>query len=157
MKDNISEETGNFLFSLIKNMKCRNILEIGTGIGSSTKIFAKANAKVTTIEISKDRAEKARKNLKGFKNIKLINKDALDAISSLKGKFDFIFIDASKNNYLSFLMLIEKNSLMNKNCVIVADNVVSHEEKVMDYLNYVNANYKSFLVKLGKGLEVSFK
>ena len=157
MKDNISKETGNFLFSLIKNMKCKNILEIGTGTGFSTKFLAKSNGNVITIEISKNRYEKARENLKEFKNIKLIKGDALKVLPKIKNKFDFVFIDASKNNYLNFLRLIEKNKLMKKNCIIVADNVISHEEKVIDYLDYTRKNYKSKLVNIGKGLEVSFK
>ena len=157
MKDNISKETGNFLFSLIKNMKCKNILEIGTGTGFSTKFLAKSNGNVITIEISKNRYEKAKENLKKFKNIKLIKGDALKALPKMRKKFDFIFIDASKNNYLNFLKLIEENKLMKKNCIIAADNVVSHEEKVRDYLEYIRKNYKSKFVNIGKGLEISFK
>ena len=49
--------------------------------------------------------------------------------------------------------LLEKN--MNKGCIILADNIISHSEKIDSYLTYVNKKYNSITLSIGSGLELT--
>ena len=57
-----------------------------------------------------------------------------------------VFIDAVKNQYLSYLKLVEENSLLNKKSIVVADNVLIYENEMKDYLDYVrnSGKYNSY-------------
>jgi predicted O-methyltransferase YrrM len=57
-----------------------------------------------------------------------------------------VFIDAIKEQYLSYLKLLEENDLLNKKSIIVADNVLLYEKEMKDYLEYVrnSGQYSSY-------------
>lgn len=57
-------------------------------------------------------------------------------------KFDFIFLDAEKNQYLLYLKLLEENNLLEKKVTIVADNVLIYKNEMRDYLEYVRNSGK---------------
>ncbi len=153
MEWNLDSESCKVLGKLCKGSK--RALEIGSAEGVSTKVLASNCLSVVTIEISLDRLEKAKKNLSEFSNVEFFLGDALEVLKDLEGEFDFVFIDAMKRQYLSYLKLIL--SKLTPDCVIVADNVISHSEKVQDYLEFVKANFDSETLEVGKGLEVSRK
>jgi len=160
---NIPAATGKFFYNLVLISKAKNILEIGTSNGYSTIWLAEAskqnNGKVTTIEISEKKVNMAKENFKRvkLKNIKIIQGDALKEIPKLKEKYDFMFIDAIKKDYIKYLKLNEKN--MKKGSIIVADNAIIFKEKMKHYLNYLknDKNYSSVLVPIGTGVEFSLK
>jgi len=161
---NVPADTGKFLHNLVIVSKAKNILEIGASNGYSTIWLAEAakqnKGKVTTIEISEEKVKLAKENFKRAnldKIIKIIKGDALQEIPKLNGKFDFIFIDAIKKDYISYLMLAEKK--LGKNAIVAADNAVIFKEKMRHYLNYLqnNKNYSSVLVPIGTGMEFSVK
>ena len=82
--------------------------------------------------------------------------DLLDEIKQNKReKFDFVFIDANKKEYISYFNLIDK--MISKNGIILADNILSHYEKVEDYVNnlFENKNYQSQIIELGTGMMLS--
>ena len=66
--------------------------------------------------------------------------------------FDFVFIDASKPEYLDYFLKLERK--ITKNAIILADNVTSHYKKVENFLNYVknNENYQCELLNFDGGL-----
>ena len=73
---------------------------------------------IDTIELDQERAEEAKINIDSLNlsnKINLIIGDALDVMPNLKGKYDMIFIDASKSKYPKFLEysleLLNKNGL----------------------------------------------
>ncbi len=155
---NIREQTAKFLYSFIKAKVPKNILEIGTSNGYSTFWLSLAadNAIVDTIEADEYRFELAKKNLKSRKNIIQHFDFAEDIIPKLNKKFDFVFIDAEKINYQSYLkLLLDK---LSDNAVIIADNIVSHKESVTEYLDFLKQNpyFESFLLEIDYGLEISF-
>jgi len=160
---NIPASTGKFFYNLILISKAKNILEVGTSNGYSTIWLAEAakqnKGSVTTIEKSDFKIKTAKENFKRTKlnNIKIIQGDALKEIPKLKEKFDFMFIDAIKKDYINYLRLNEKN--LEKNAIIVADNAIMFKDKMQDYLNYVesNKNYSSVLIPIGSGVEFSCK
>ena len=145
-----------FILFLARLQKPKQILEIGTYMGNTSKALARAfpESQVTTIEKDHIFYSQANENITE-KNIRLIHGNAKEVMPDIETKFDLIFIDAMKKQYLAYLEILEKKQLINKNCIIVADNVISHKEKMQEYLDYVKKNYDSITIPIGDGLEVS--
>jgi len=125
----IRKSMQSLLAFLLKERNPRNILEIGTAIGFSTLLiehYAPCDAKITTIEKVEMRLKYARKNLKDHPNITLIEGDALEKLEMLSTNhtegYDFIFLDAAKGQYMSFLNSIRK--LISDKGILVTDNVL---------------------------------
>ena len=161
---NIPADTGKFLYNLALISKAKNMLEVGTSNGYSTIWIAQAalqnKGRVTTIEILEEKVKLAKENFKRARLDKVITQikgDALAEMPKLKQKFDFIFIDAIKKDYIKYLTLAEKN--LKKGTIIAADNAIIFKEKMSHYLNYLqnNKNYSSVLVPIGTGVEFSLK
>ena len=120
---------GRLLHILATASKAKRILEIGTAIGYSAIWFglaAKRNkGKVITIEIDRHIANEAVKNIKRAglaKTVEVIIGNSLEIIPRMKGRFDIIFIDDSKENYPKYLDLCIKR--LNKNGLLIADNAL---------------------------------
>ena len=102
--------------------------------------------KVITIEIDKENVKIARKNIKDAalaNKVNVLGGSALEIVPKLQENFDMVFLDATKEEYLKYLKLVEKN--LKKNAVVVADNVGIFEKSMNDYLEYVrnSGQYKS--------------
>jgi predicted O-methyltransferase YrrM len=157
---------GKIIEDVIKEHKPRKVLEIGTLHGYSAILIvniilgenygkeksASENSSNGPILISVEKDQKlaniARKNIENSrlsKKIQVINGDALQVIPRLNAKFNMVFLDATKSEYLKYLQLIEKYSLLHKRAVVVADNVIIYENEMKDYLDYVrnSGNYIS--------------
>ncbi|HJY14780.1 MAG TPA: CmcI family methyltransferase, partial [Nitrososphaeraceae archaeon] len=106
---------GKIVAKIIKKYKPRNILEIGTLYGYSAILMASmlssSNGRVVTIEINKSVAEAANKNIEdaGLSDkIVVIIGNALDVIPRLDQRFQLLFLDAAKDEYLGYLKSAEK-------------------------------------------------
>jgi predicted O-methyltransferase YrrM len=127
-----------------------SILEIGTLHGYSAILMGNLlpddGGKLITIEKDKNLANIARKNIDkaGLSGkIEVICHDAIDVIPTLSGyKFDMVFLDAIKSEYLQYLRLIEQKNLMKEGSVVVADNAILYENEMKDYLEYVRNSGK---------------
>ena len=181
---------GKIMKDIIKEHKPEKALEIGTLHGYSAILITiniliqKAGKKkmiidfennssepiLFTLEKDGEMAQIARSNIENSglsDKIHLINGDGLKEIPKLKSKykFDMVFLDATKSEYLKYLQLIEQYGLLNKRAVVVADNVIMYEDEMEDYLDYVrnSGNYISrttkttleFNKKIKDALEVS--
>lgn len=160
----VGREKGRLLEQLVAKEQPKNILEIGTLVGYSAILMARhlEKGRITCIEISPKFAKIARDNIKeaGFDNVTVLEGDALDVIPKLKENFDFVFIDAAKEEYLTYLELLEKNKNIGKGTVIVADNVKIFKNAVRGYLAHMrNSNlYKSSYNDFGEdGMEESVR
>ena len=166
-----------FLCNYIKNNNIISVLEIGSAIGySSIKMCLVNNLiKVTTIEKNPDMYNLAMQNIKNFNmqdRINIINDDALNI--DLTDKYDLIFIDAAKSQYIKFFEKFEKN--LNDNGVIITDNLSFHGlvenpsltsnrntkqlvKKIQKYINYLknNKEYETKFYTLGDGISISKK
>ena len=160
----------SFLQYLISEKKAKKILEIGTFLGVSAMFFAKEVGKkgsVVTIEKGEQFSKISKSNfiLNKIKNIKLINDDALNALKKIKlNKFDFIFVDGSKINYLQILKILEKK--VNNRCTICFDDalyhgdifnkntITHHGEGVKKLQNYLKKDKKwnKILVPISNGI-----
>ena len=148
----------------IHKIKPKHILEVGTLTGYSAILMAKeleSEAQLITIEIHADNAKKVRENITRAEvrpTIDVIVGDAIKAIPKLKDKFDMVFIDAEKSEYIDYLRLVEDK--LHKGSVIVADNAGIFADEMKDYLDYVrnSGKYSSEYLPFDEdGVEVSIK
>jgi predicted O-methyltransferase YrrM len=125
---------------LAKLCGARRILEIGLLGGYSTIWLARAlpdGGRVVSLEISERHAAIARENIEraGVAQCCEIRLgSALDTLASMRATmepaFDFIFIDADKNNYPAYFDEV-MHGLVHSGSVIVGDNVIRNG-KIMD-------------------------
>ena len=165
----------NFLCDYIKKHKVKKILELGTAIGYSAINMAKIDSsiKITTIERNSDMYKIALENIKNYqvdKQIDIIFKDAKEV--DLKDKYDLIFIDAAKAQYISFFEKFKNN--LNDEGVIVSDNLDFHGTLLLDedkltkglkgivkklkaYIKFLKENpeFETKFYKIGDGISVS--
>lgn len=143
---------GKILIGIISKYKPKTILEIGTLHGYSAILMGDMlpkDGKLITIEKDTNLFGIVKKNVEdaGLSHIiEVINADGLKGIPLLqKQKFDLMFLDAVKSDYLKYLNLAEKNNLLSDRVVVVADNVLLYENEMQDYLQYVRGSgrYKS--------------
>ncbi len=160
----VGPKKGKVLSKAVKNKKPKRILEIGTYVGYSAILMAEAvgsNTQIVSIEYSSDNADIARENIKkaGFdKKVEIKVGDAKKLIPTLMGSFDFMFIDAAKEEYLDYLKLAEEK--LETGTVVVADNVKVFKDNMTDYLEYVreSGNYESKTIDVASdALEISVK
>ena len=130
-KMQISAGQGKFIEIIVKMIKPKNCLEIGRFTGLSSMCIARGlpkGGKLYAVDNSRefiDIAEKYWKIDKVKKNIISIIADGKDTMKNFLNKkmlFDFIFIDADKNNYLNYYKLSIK--LLNKGGVLIFDNML---------------------------------
>lgn len=171
----MQDQSQQFICEYIKNHNYKKILEIGTAIGYSTIQFAKTSpdVKVTSIELDIDRFIKARQNVEDCNlqdRITLINENALD--TQMDDKFDLIFIDGPKAQYIKFFEKYKNN--LNPNGVIISDNLFFHGmvedltlthnystiklvKKIRKYIDFLknNQEFTTEFFELGDGISVS--
>ena len=159
----ITDEVLNYMIFTARNIKARNILEIGTATGYSGLFLAQiANENsgfLTTMEIDEIRHGKAVENFKKlglFEKNKMIFGDALEEIPKLDKNvnYDFIFIDASKGQYLNFFEM--SYELLNENGIIFIDNlmfrglVAADKEEIPKRYKTIAKRLKEFIEKLNE-------
>ena len=115
-------DAAEFLEQLISMHRPTRVLEIGMAIGYSTIRIAKHLRKkgsIDTIELSKDNIRLAKENFAKSSvadKINLLEGNALDIMPGLKDKYDFIFLDADKEDYEKLfyysLMLLKKKGII---------------------------------------------
>ena len=124
----IRREAESFLRMMLALKKPERILEIGTAVGYSTLIMAENTPDdciITTIEIGEEDAGRAEENFREagiFDRVRLIVGDAADVLPKLDEKYDFVFLDASKGQYLKFFNEVRR--LLSPGAVVVSDNVL---------------------------------
>ena len=124
----IRKETQSCMKMLLAVNKPKRILEVGTAIGFSSIFLYTYNpveSMVTTIENYEKRIPIARKNFEraGLEGqITLLEGDSAQILPTLEQPYDFIFMDAAKGQYLSFLP--EVTRLLKPGGLLVSDNVL---------------------------------
>lgn len=166
-----------FLTQYIKENNIKKILEIGSAIGYSAIMMSLVDEDihVTTVERDLERYNEAVKNIEKFKLNNQISIYCIDAFDfETSDKFDLIFIDAAKSQYIKFF---EKFSSNLTNCgVIVTDNLSFHGmvedpsktnnrntrqlvEKIRKYIDYLkqNKDYTTEFINIGDGIAITRK
>ena len=163
---NIPRKTAVLINTFIKMMDVKNALEIGTSNGYSGIWIAKAlkqtGGRLTTIEYYEKRQSIAIENFKtcGVNDIiKPIQGSACEIIETFSPdeKFDFVFIDANKREYVKYFELIKPH--LTSKALIIADNITSHAEKVQTFIDAIDADddFQYEIVDVPGGILIAYK
>jgi len=172
----ISISQSQFLHLIIKIANIKKVLEIGTFTGLSTLSMALAlsdDGKIIALDknnetnkVATDFFKKANQEHK----IKTLIKPALESLDEIKNeKFDLVFIDADKTNYIEYYERSLK--LLNKNGLIIIDNVLWYGEvvnqnntdkftkNIKEFNNHISKDERieKLIVPLGDGMTVCRK
>ena len=175
----IEPEVGQLIKVLLKLHKPKEILEVGTAIGYSALLMGQnleGDWSITTMERNPQMIEKARENFRksGLEDrIRIIEGDARETFPHLTKKYDFIFLDAAKGQYMEFLGyakdllkpggLIVSDNVLYKGMVASDDLVVRRKRTIVnrlrEFLEYINnmQGYTSSVLPLGDGVALTYK
>jgi len=120
-------ETGRFLAALVRATGPERVLEVGTAIGYSTLHMAEqlGRGRIVTIERDPERVRQATDFLSRAgvaDRVEIVEADAMQAIEELPGPFDFLFLDATKDEYAEYLRKAEPKAA--ERAVLVVDNLL---------------------------------
>ncbi|MDR0299056.1 MAG: O-methyltransferase [Streptococcaceae bacterium] len=126
----IPHETIVYFQLMLSLLKPKRILEIGTAIGFSALLFSEIcpEAEIVTLERFEEMLKYARPNFEKYderKQIKLIEGEAAEVLPSLASneeKFDFIFMDSAKTQYIKFLPYLIDN--LSESGLLAIDDVL---------------------------------
>ena len=127
----IRKEAQSFLLFLMELKQPKRILEVGTAIGFSASLLCEYMPKdchLTTIEKVPMRIVEAEKNLAALKrsqDVTFLTGDAEEVLKNLKeqgNQYDFVFMDAAKAQYMSFLAQILP--MLPAGALLITDNVL---------------------------------
>ena len=119
---------GRVLSMFSKMIRPERILEIGTYTGYSALCLAEGltpNGKLVTIDINEELAARVRGYIAESsyaKQIDYLIGDAMELIPALNEKWDIVFIDADKDNYINYYHFVFP--MVKVGGYIIADNVL---------------------------------
>jgi caffeoyl-CoA O-methyltransferase len=158
----VERTTGRFLFALVAPQHDCEVLEIGGSRGYST-IWLAAGARhlgghVVSLENDPAKIEAWRRNIAeaGLEEwAELLEGDAFETLPSTADIFDVVFLDAEKEDYERLFELAREK--LEPGALVVADNVLSHEETLGAYSSarQDDPTLESVTVPLDRGLELS--
>lgn len=172
----LQDDSLRLIETILEIKKPLSILEVGTAVGFSSLTFSKhlgTGGKIITLELNENMVEIARKNIEtlGMQDvIKVEHTDAYEYMTTLNEKFDVIFIDAAKGQYMKYLE--QALRLTQKGSIIIADNVLfkgrvlggynehKHRTAVTRLREYIkaiteNVNLESSVLDVGDGVAIS--
>lgn len=175
----IKKDVISFLAVLLSIKKPKYILEIGCAVGFSAIFMSNyldKEGKIITIERNPSMIQEAKQNLKDLcleDKIILLEGDANDILKNLDEKFDIIFMDAAKGQYINILPFIYK--MLNKEGLIIADDVlqkgtiakqkqdIEKRQRTIHYRlnNFLkeiteNKNLQTTVLPIGDGVSMSY-
>ena len=169
-----TDETLAYLLTLAER-GAEQILEIGAAEGLTSIALLLSGAKhVTAIEKDEERLRRARENFASFgvtERVTLLGGDAGEILPCLAGKFDLIFLDGPKVQYLKYLPDCKR--LLKRGGYLLSDDVLLFGwvrgeppkkrrmlvEHIREYLKALTSDpdLQTEILELGEGLAVSKK
>ena len=171
----LMDETLDEILEILKEENPKEILEIGTAIGYSASQFAITipGVHIDTIELSEERADEARNNIKNIgtdSQIDIFQGDAMEILPTFNKQYDVIYIDANKGKYPIYLQYAIRLSKVGT--VILADNILykgyvlgdynKHKQRtaVKHLREYIaetmsNERLETEILKIGDGLSIT--
>ena len=175
----IKRSSEAFMKSLLKIKRYTNILELGTAVAYSTLIIAEnSEAQITTVEKFEPRIKIAKENIKfsEFKDrIELICEDVDIALKNLviqNKKYDFIFMDAAKAQYIKWLpdikLLLEDEGVLFSDNILQEGSIIESKfaidrrdrtihKRLREYLRALTSdkNLTTSIIPIGDGVALS--
>lgn len=175
----ILPEVAQLIKVLIMTNKPKSILEIGTAIAYSALVMCdtlEGNCKITSIERREDMISLAEHFISKTpykNNINIIHGDAIDVLDNIDDKFDLIFMDAAKGQYMEFFN--KSINLLNQGGMIIADNVlfrgmvasdklverrkITIVKRLRKFLKYINEveGFVSAVIPIGDGVALIYR
>ncbi len=158
----VARTTGQFLFAFVAPQTDCEVLEIGGSRGYST-IWLAAGARylggrVLSLESDPAKVEAWRANVEeaGLADwAELVEGDAFETLPRIADGFDVVFLDAEKEQYEA--LFAEARAKLEPGAVVIADNVLSHEDTLGAYscARQADPDLESVTVPLDRGLELS--
>jgi len=153
---------------LVESANAKRGIEVGsaTGFGAVNMGigFERTGGHLYTLEIDPKMVKQCRENIQKVgleKTVTCIEGDALKTLPKLEGRFDFVFIDAVKRDYLKYFKLIEPK--LKPGAVIVGDNVIRSARAMEDFLDYMqkSPDYDTVIIRASMekndGISISYK
>jgi len=158
----VARTTGQFLFAFVAPQTDCEVLEIGGSRGYSS-IWLGAGVRylggrVLSLENDSAKVEAWRRNVAeaGLEDwCELIDGDALELVPGIADVFDVVFLDAEKEQYEQ--LFAEARKKLEPGAVVIADNVLSHEDVLGAYsrARQSDPTLESVTVPHDRGLELS--
>lgn len=148
----VPPEIGRLLAMMVQLTRAGRILEIGTSIGYSCLWLGmgtrQAGGLIDTIEASGERLAIAQNHVAEAglsEQVRFLHGQALsvlerlstEVLSGARAKYDVIFLDARKDEYLQYLNFAE--TLLTPSGLLMADNTQSHRGKMQDFITQIHA------------------
>ena len=158
----VARTTGQFLFSFVAPQTDCEVLELGGSRGYSTIWLAAGvrylGGRVLSLEHDPAKVEAWRANVEeaGLADwAELVPGDAFETLPAIDDVFDVVFLDAEKELYERLFELARDR--VEPGAVVIADNVLSHEDVLGAYSRARQADptLESVTVPLDRGLEIS--
>jgi len=147
---NIGRAKGRVIRRLLDRYRPTRGIEIGSLLGYSAILVAASlppRGRLMCVEANPYLAKFVKSNTARAglgRRVKVVVGDALRVVPLLPGRFDFVLLDAAKEDYLDYLRQLEPKLLVG--AVVVADNTGVYRRDVGPYLEYVrdaNGRYDS--------------
>ncbi len=159
--NSIPRDVAEFLSVLVRLVKPKTIVEVGTSVGYSSIWLGAAaksfDGKVISFETKKDRAERANNLIKeaGLDDVVEIRNE--DFLKADLPEFDFLFIDGDRQEYVNYFNKGFPH-LKNGGCIL-ANNTLGYFEQLRTYIEMVRDHPEcdSVLIAIGHGLELTYK
>ena len=158
----VAPTTGRFLFSLVAPQNACEVLEVGGSRGYSSIWLAAGvrilGGRVLSLEHDPAKCAAWRRNVAdaGLEEwAELVEGDAFETLPEIEDGLDVVFIDAEKEDYERLFALARPK--LEPGGLVVADNVLSHEEALGVYsrARQTDPTLVSVTVPLDRGLELS--
>lgn len=158
----VARTTGQFLFAFVAPQADCEVLELGGSRGYSTLWLAAGvrylGGRVLSLEADPAKVEAWRANVEeaGLDDVaELLPGDAFETLPQIDDVFDLVFLDAEKEQYEALFDLARPK--LEPGAVVIADNVLSHEDVLGAYSRARRADptLESVTVPLDRGLEIS--
>lgn len=162
----VGPDSGQFLNTLIRSTGATRVLEIGGSMGYSTIWQGEAvqanGGRMTTLEVIPAKIETLHRRIAqaGLGDVVTVRAgDALQSLRELEGPWDFVLVDAWKDDYPAYFDLVFPRLLAGG--LMVADNIIRPEpgEGILAYLEKCRTHpeAQSQVVPIGSGLELTLR
>lgn len=138
---NLGRAKGRVVRRLLERHRPRHAIEIGSLLGYSAILIASTlppRGRLVCVEANGLLADLVEANVEEAglgRRVKVVAGDALRVVPLLPGRFDFVLIDAVKEDYLDYLRQLEPKLV--RGAVVVADNTKLFRRAVQPYLDHV--------------------